>query len=428
MKKISALLACFCTIVLLTTSCTESVNVVKHTDLELIMEHDQVLLPGESCEYSFNYRVIDAVEGGQIEVVIPPAYDWLELGSVNAHDESYGLITLKVGENVVKDNIRNAVITVKYNYDGKSVSKMFNLIQEFITLVYSMEAQYGKSVYYGDQYGYYNHLLYLTVTDPDQDVEGYFKLDLFTKENSSDMLPLSGVYSVVNGNYATGTDYAISDLISNLVMPDGKGGTETVYFKRGKVTIERNGDLYSVEGELYDDEGGIYRVTLVDKQFSAVDASHNSLLEDDVNEAYNDMFIDAYHVGNLLGGGSTNAWLLYLVPLDIVSGKPLIQLYLAYDESVVDAIEPGEFVPAYTLAPGTFLPGFFSAGCEGAWLSQYNDSLERIPLAPMTTGKIVLTQRENGNFDIVIESEDDNGHSIDITCANAAVQYSEIDM
>ncbi len=423
MKKIFICLIGF-VVAFFATSCSEFAETKKETSLELIIEHDQVLLTGEAAVFSFNYKITDPVEGGQVEVVLPVGFEWLKVESVKVHDESYGLITIRIEENAEKDNIRNAVVTVKYRFDGKSVSKMFNLIQEFIALEYELEAQYGMSAYYGNQYGYYNHLIYLTATDTESPVDGYFKLDLFTRENSTDMRPLPGVYTVVDGSYATETDFAISDMISNVKYPGEDGKTESVYFEKGQVTIERNGNLYTIVGELYGKNGGVYRVRLENKEFSTIDVSHDSRLEADVDETYTDMFIDAFHVGSDLGGINTNAWLLYIVPNEVVVGSPLIQLYLAYDLDVTEAIEPGEFVASYSIAPNTFLPGFFSAEYAGAWLSMYNEDLDRIPVAPMKTGKVELIQLENGNFDIKIESEDDNDHSIKITCTNAKVKYT----
>ncbi len=414
----------------LVISCNEITSVEKHTDLELLLEHDQILVPGNGGAYSFNYKVTDPVEGGRIEVLVPAGYDWIVLGSINEHDESYGLITLEIAENIDKDNIRNAVISVKYTFDGESISKMFNLIQEFVPMEFILNAKYGLSQYWGNRYGYWNHHIYLTDTDISQPVDNICELDLFTKNNSEDMMPLPGVYTVVNTDYAWTTDFAIDNMLSSVRFINENGDGKSKVLSSGQITIEKNGTVYNIYGDLYDVDGRCYRIIFENGEFSVQDRTYDSQINEDIDETYSDMKITAFHVGDM-EMPNTNLWFLNMSPSDAQPGDAVIQMTLSYDLDVVDGIEGGVFVAdtMFDVEPNTFLPGYFSAGYYGSWyftyIGQAYDGTKELgsPIAPFKFGQIELVELENGNFDVIIDVEEDNDHTIKIVSRNVSVEY-----
>ncbi len=424
MRGIIKFLIPFFAISVIALSCSEIAG--GDPEVKLLLESNQILVEGQSGTFTFNYRITDPVEKGQIEVVVPEGIDWVKVESLDIHDEAYGMIVLGFTENIGTD-FRNSIISVNYVYEGKTITEIFNLIQNCIQLEYDMEAKYGRCAYNADRYGYFNHHIYLAETDLSQEVLQYFKLDFYTKEDSKDMQPLPGVYTVVDNQYAWQTDFAIDKSLSTVRLLDENGRGYSVMLESGQITIEKDGNIYNIHGDLYDKEGKCYRVRFENGEFTVIDTSHDSTIPDDIDASYEDMRMKAYHVGDkeLLG---TNMWFIDLTPVNMTVGDPIIQLSLAYDLDIVEAIEPGVFVPEYRLSPGTFLPGYFGAGYFGSWLftcsGQQGDKFELgNPMAPFIDGKVELKEDADGTFDIFIDVIDDNEHTIKITCTDVPVEY-----
>ncbi len=409
---------------LLALSCSEIAG--GDPEIKLLLDNNQILVEGDSGTFMFNYKVTNPVKDGYVEVVIPDGIEWLKVEALNIHDEAYGMVVLAFPENISTDH-RNSIVSVNYNYGGRTVSEIFNLIQNNIQLEYVMEAKYGRCAYNADRYGYFNHHIYLAETDLSQEVKQYFKLDLYTKEDSEDMQPLPGVYSVVDNQYAWQTDFAIDKALSSIRLLDENGQGYSVLLEYGQLTVEKDGDIYNIHGDLYDKEGKCYRVSFVNGEFSVVDTSHDSTIPDDIDTAYSDMKIKAYHVGDKELPG-TNLWFLDVTKTNMTVGDPIIQLSLAYELDLKDNIEAGVFTPEYRLSPGTFLPGYFGAGYYGSWFftcsGQQGDKFELgHPMAPFIDGMVELKENADGTFDIFIDVTDDNEHTIKIVCSGVPVEY-----
>lgn len=426
MKRIYIFCMFLCALAFLAVSCSDITGGGK-PGVKLLLESNQILVPGESGTFSFNYRVTNPVKGGEIEVVIPEGTEWVKLESLDIHDDAYGMVVLSLVENIEGDH-RNVVVSVNYNYDGSTASEIFNLIQDNIQLECMMEAKYGRCAYNSDRYGYFNHHIYLAETDLSQEVEQYFKLDLYTKEDSEDMMPLPGVYVMVDNQYTWDTDFSIDRALSSIRLLDEDGKGYTVMIETGELTVEKDGSVYNIHGEFFDKDGKCYRVSFVNGEFSVIDTSHDSTIPDDIEETYTDMVMKAYHVGDMELPG-TNMWFLDIAPADMEAGDQIIQLSLAYELDVENKIEPGVFLPEYKLSPGTFLPGYFGAGYYGSWLftcsGQQSDGRFEIgnPMAPFIDGVIEMKENADGTFDVIVDVVDDNEHTIKVTCTDVPVEY-----
>ncbi len=430
MKKFLIFCICACSVLFLAISCSDIKNNAS-TQIEIILDNEQVLVSAEEGGIVFNYKVTNPVEGGVIEVVVPDGFDWIKVDSINVHDEAYGMITLQLAENVSKE-FRNAVITVKYNYDGKSVSDVFNLIQENIPLEYEFVAKYGICQFWGNQFGDYNYHLYLTETDISKPVAQYCKLDLYTKEKSEDMLPLPGVYTVVDNDYAWTTDFSLYSKLSTMTLADENGKGYLVTPVSGEITVEKNDKRYDIHGNLFDKDGKCYRIKMENVELTATDNSYDSQLSEDIEATYTDMLIKASNHGDI-ELPNTNLWFLTIGPKKVKEGDPILQLTLFYDLDVTEKLEACVFTPGNYGRPATFLPGYFSAGYDGSWYFTCNRVISEnkydvgSPIAPFKTGQIELIEKGEDVFDVIISVEDDNNNTINITCKDVPVEYEVVE-
>lgn len=360
-------------------------------------------LPFEASPVEVSYTVTDPVDGATVEADFQ-GVDWIS--DINTSVD--GVVTFNVSEN--SGDSRSAVMTLSYVYDGGSAQAQINIIQNATDYKYSLDASYATGYYFGDIYNTPGMRYYIWFTEnlPNEDgalAQGLnYCLDIFSSApvNLEAIAPADGIY-VISDSYYPGTLNG-GNGGSRMAVVNPDNSAEEIYFQECMLNITHEGDQYTIEAYMTDENGDGHRLTYTGP-IALTNASYYSTLEEDYEINLDNATASAVYYGDYYGNGTSNYVLSLVTRSEVVTFE-----ILAPATSDAQSIDAGTYNMANTGAPFTFLPGYLSAGSlyQSWYYSIGSDGAATSPYSPLVGGYFEISKDGNGNYTISLHVEDDS--------------------
>ncbi len=384
MGKLISILA-FAGAILLASSCNETTPdktpEVESPALNITTDGSQITLSSDGGDALFKYEIVNPQGLDSVVITLEEDPEWL---SISKHESfaTSGRVTLAVEKNYA-NRTREAMVKITYIYaeDKEPVSKL--------GIIYQMEGDYfieelnaGLCRYWSmDEAGLYHYEVILGTSDYTGSTPGssYYAINFCDSIETADLLPEPGKYI-----YAEEISYRTGKCLFGYYMSyyslDANG--EIDYSSRVDTftdfTIEREGDIFTIQGELTDFEGQHHRVYYQ----GTLDSKHyydfmTDLKEDKPLDLSN-MHIEAFFSPLYFWA---NLWTIYLVPDVPQEGDPMFVMELYVDaeggDDFAKGIPTSEYPRDYV---GMCDPYLFNAGhlynrqyLRGSWLYSCTD-------------------------------------------------------
>ncbi len=391
----------------------------------------QLSVMAEDTIASFNYEIVNVVEGGEISVSLENV-DWIKDYDIVEHKVS-GTINLHLLENESIEN-RSEVITVTYSYNGKAIVEGINVIQSTREYDYDYEAQIAVCNYWGldtVETNKYAYDLYFGQGDLTMESQGeaYYALEFLTDEPGDGFYLKEGVYNVCQpGQYA---DFTINPVYS-LYLSVGDASEEedydvVAYFSKGQITVEREGNIFTIYGYLRDREHHNHKI-YYSGEMGFQNKTVESTLKGDVDMDLSKATIQAY----FYGGEGVSSWMLSIGQEDRAAGSSMLQIQLAakpesnYENGL--ATETFVFDTKNESAVGTFYRGVKTESYSGSWYytsAGLDDGVLLVvdPAGPFRGGEIKIERVDRDKINLQVDVVDDAGNKITASGNNIPVLY-----
>ncbi len=412
----------------------------KNPTVNITTSNAQMFMQFKDSVGTFDYEIVNPVKdedgGGVVAVEVFEGAEYVLELSVEEFITS-GTVTFSL-ENNLDDDDRNIVILVKYIYgDNADVAQAAMTVVHKAEFSYNVELTQALSTWYGEaggDSGLYNYEI--TLGNPTYYLGAgvqVYVLDLYSETNTGDMLPPAGTYTLVDEMNVGVSDMTMSQGYTYYQRVNSTNTDLEAFasFALGTVTIERDGDSFTITGEFLDG-GDIYHYVNYQGTMDVRDADDLSSFTKDTEfdltglKGQYKCFPDAFGNGN-------NVWSLSLTTESLLAGSPMISLQIVtsadYDSEtgLPTATFTADTENKYDV--NTFSPGFvdeedgslvccwfFTCATEGSMM--IGD-----PVAPMTDGSIKIENNGDGTIDIIFDVLDDAGHKLTGTAENVPMEY-----
>ncbi len=352
------------------------------------------------------YEIVNPQGLDSVVVSVAEDGEWLENVELEKFQTS-GRVSFEATRNISTE-VRSTVLTITYFYEeGKSVYAIANISQSCEIFDYNFSGKAAICRYWGRGLATYEYEVILGDVDYTLGTAGatYYTINFCDSIETEDHLPGAGNYhfpeesNMSEGKHiytgycsyykmnASGTDYEEGPL----QIWDGKD-----------FTVEKDGDIYTIYGDLFDQTGKQHRIYYQGKM-DLYDGTVLSDFKEDVALDLSGMHVEA-SIMELYGW--SNLCSMYVVPDSPKEGDPIIRI-----ELYVDADDRTLVTADYTPDDGMCNPFYFNGG--HLWDRQYTNgtwifSCENVqsdgmydfgrPHAPFVGGEIDLTVNEDGSL------------------------------
>ncbi len=385
---------------------------------------EQLGVSSEAGTVTINYELINGVDGGEVELVVPENTDWISNVKIESFTQS-GMVSFDVEKNISEEP-RSVLLSLNYKYDDKVVSALLNLIQEAVVYDYNMDIAVAECRYYGDQgLGYHIYEMRMGATDYTlvSTGEEYYSLTFLCSNKTETLLPEPGVYEVVGvgaeGDHTIQTDEWSVYLKVN---DEGTQYEEVIEILQGEIKVERDGESYTFSGVVTDEENKLHNI-YYNGEVDVRNMTIMSTIEDDIDMDLTGYTVDAYYNGRAFNTG--NVWMLVIYKSPKTIGDFTFQLQcvtpVEYDMSTGLGLHNFTADVDGTYGYHTFTLGTESiANYNASWIFTwvyYDKDLDQMyvgePAAPFRSGDILVEPSEGGTYAISINTMDDNNHTIE---------------
>ncbi len=387
----------------------------------------------------FDYEIVNPVKGESPATVLVEVFEGDTYVTEIEQDEyiTTGTVTLSLDKNLSGED-HTIIVFVKYVYGENA-----DVAQGAMTIVHKAEFSYNVtltkalSTYYGEaggDSGLYNYEVILG--NPTYYLGGgvqIYALDLYSDERTEDMLPPAGTYTLVDEMGVGISDMTMSQGYTyyQRVNSDNTELEAFASFAEGTVTIEREGETYTIVGEFIDG-GDVYHYVYYQGTIDARDGSKLSSFVKDTEFDFTGLkgeykcFLDAFGNGN-------NVWSLSFTTESLLAGSPMVsmQIVTSADYNSETGLPSATFNAdtKNTYDVNTFSPGFVDEE-DGSFVCCWfftcaADGSMRIsdPVAPMKDGSIKIENNGDGTIDIIFDVKDDAGHKLTGRAENVSMKY-----
>ncbi len=395
-----------------------------------LMPSEAVLeVPYNGGSFVFEYEVQKPVDGGTVSVVLTEGNSWVfNVKEIDPTSLS-GSVSFNVAENTGA-GVREAVFVVSYTYDESTVSSEMKVVQDVLPFEYEFIGVAGICRDWGELGGSYTYDIVLGDIDYSTNAPGgsYYILSFLGDNDSGDMLPRDGVYTVAQKGKTPGKGN-IDPEYSYFIRLETEELVREIEIQpiSGEVSIARDGEELIISGYIVDKSE--YRHSIYYKgKPDAMEGGAETTFFEDVDMELPKMTATVESKGDLYESGS-NIWIIKMFTEEILFGDPCVQIQLATDRDIKKVSKlAGVYTKdsgnafSYNYDPGTFTPGKF--GLQGTWLyhSAGVAGSGRVaigdPAAPLKDGEIELVRNTDGTYNLIAEMTDDAGHSIRFTADN----------
>lgn len=229
---------------------------------ELTLETNEFVVAAAGGSVSVPFELTNASEGSVVTVEPSDEYDWVKVTSVG--DTS---IELSVAKNETEFQ-REAEFTV--SYPGVSADIKFSVFQAAGEPVPAYDYEYVTTLCSGEYYGAFgndgeiNYFVVLSTLPYDEEgyaqVGGaYYIFDMYASPDAGRDIP-AGTYTVGEAGETKAMTFS-PDYSRFVVMGEDEASTFGAYFVEGTMTVAVDGDTYSFEAFLTDEDGSTHHVT-----------------------------------------------------------------------------------------------------------------------------------------------------------------------
>ncbi len=399
------------------------INNGENTPELTIASGDQLAVSSEAGTVSFNYELQNGVDGGEFELVIPDGVDWIQNVVIESFSFS-GMISFDVLENKSEEP-RSAILSLDYKYDGRVVSSLVNLIQEAVEYDYDIPIVAVESKYYGDQgYGYHEYEVILGATDYTLVSTGceYYSLTFLCSNRTETLVPEPGVYEVV-GIGEEGDHTIKTDEWSVYLKVDDEGTQyeDVIEILQGEIRVDRDGDVYTIEGVVTDEEGKLHHI-YYNGTVDVRNMTIMSTIPGDIDMDLTGYTVDAYYNGRAFNTGNVWMIVIYKDPKTVGEYTYQLQCITSLDYDMTTGLGLHNFTAdlygeygynTFTLGTESILS--YNASWIFTWV-HYDEELDQMyvgaPGAPFREGDILVEPDGEGLYSITINVKDDNDNTI----------------
>ncbi len=383
---------------------------LKEPALNITTEGSQVSMNSDGGNALFKYEIVNPQGLDSVTIEIADNPDWISVGKHETFATS-GRVTLDVAKNYA-NKPREATIMISYIWseEAEPLTKQA-IIYQYEGNFYIEDLNAGLCRYWGvDEAGLYHYEVILGTSDHNGNTpnSAYYAINFCDSIETEDLLPEAGKYIYADEiNYRTGK--CLFGYYMSYYSLDANG--EIDYSSRvdsfNDFTIEREGDIFTIQGELTDMEGQRHRVYYQ----GTLDTKHYYDFMTDLKEDkfmdLTDMHIEAFFSPLYFW---VNLWTVYLVPDNAQEGDPMfvIELYVDVEggDNFAKGIPTSEYSRDYI---GMCDPYLFCAGhlynrqyIRGSWFYSCTDVLpngnyeQGRPRASIEYGSISFENDGNG--------------------------------
>ncbi len=402
------------------TSCNElSTDEVQGQDapaLNITTDGSQVTMTSEGGSALFRYEIVNPQGLDSVAISIEESPEWLTVSKHETFSTS-GRVSIAVDKNYA-NTTREATLKITYIYseEAEPITKY--------AIVYQMEGDFiledlnaGICRYWGmDEAGLYHYEVILGTSDYTGSTpnSSYYAINFCDSIMTYDLLPEPGTYVYEDEiSYKTGKCLFGYYMSYYSIDANGQIDYSSKVDSFTDFTIEREGDIFTIRGELADFEGQKHRI---DYQ-GTLDSKHYydfmTDLKEDKPMDLSDMHIEAFFSPLYYW---VNLWTIYLVPDNPQEGDPMFVMELYVDaeggDDFAKGIPTAEYLRDYV---GMCDPYLFNAGhlynrqyIRGSWLFSCTDVTSN---GNYEQGR----PRASIEYGCIEFSNDGNGETVDIS-------------
>lgn len=255
----SSIFFALCAFLFLSVACETQKNEVGNITFSL--DKDTLVIPSDSGEVYLTYNLSEHPEEGQFVVYTESGDKWISFLGDNAAEST---IALEVKENTAIED-RVDTVTIRFDYNGGSVSDSFVITQEGRGYDVLIEAKICTGEYYvKDRNGNSKYYVWVSTQGLWVDDSEGINFDLYAPEpelNDEGMVRTipEGTYTFAAGEYEQGT---FSEL-SYYGIASGKFYMPQYFLTGGTMTVthlDENGDNIKIDALVNGMDGRIYRL------------------------------------------------------------------------------------------------------------------------------------------------------------------------
>ncbi len=390
----------------------------------------------------FDYEILNPVDEDVRHLItfdLIEGQDWVK-EIVLEEFVTTGTVTLKIPYNDSLES-RNAVVNINYVYgdDMKMVSDII-VFTQLSAQYYNLDLDKGICVYRTLSDGsnsIHNYAISLGV-DTYYEISGadIYSLDLYSTTKTEDGLPVTGTYTLVDESTMGVSDMTMAKGYTYFVSYEQSTGIwdAFAYLNEGMLDINRNGDIFTIKGEFYD-ESGIMHIVDYEGELDVRDGSKNSSFVGDTELNLKGLTGEAHCFGTYEWSKGNYIWSVEFVTADMKVGSPIIVLELitASDIDIEKGIPTGTYAVASTseklYQAGTATLGLVSdEGHLGSWYYTCGIDGSRTqsdPMAPFNGGDMRITNNQDGTVNITLNVYDDAGNLLTGTVSGVPMTYTD---
>ncbi len=402
------------------------------TKIVITTMNGQIAVDSDEQSVSLSYEILNPKEDGTVIVEIPETNDWISNPVIDVDAKT---ITMDLAKNQTPGS-RSEIITVRYKYGEESVVAVANIIQTETVYDYVVNCTYSISKFYGQGMAedmnlqcYYLRMGTVNFNVNTREPKTWiYSFDFYLDEVTENKLPASGTYKFVTSGEET--DFTFSDFGTSATYYGEDLVDYTDYMKlnfyEGTVTVEQEGDEYTMVAILTDMDGKLHYVSYKGVP-EMKDVTVLSTLEGNIEMELKNYDIVASDYDDFYGEGMRN-WRFEIYG-DLYIGDYILVLDVLTPMDVTEFTETILFDSYYaepTEATSFYLPG--QAEQQLSWLVTYHgDGVDfGDPSAAILYGTILLEAKDNGKFKMTTDVYDQLGNSIKLTMDDMEFYYYDM--
>ncbi len=365
------------------------------------------------------YEIVNPQGLDSVVISLQDGVDWI----TDIRHEKFqtsGRFTFEAERNL-SNEVRSAAFTVKYIYgEEDSVYAIANISQSYEIFDYNFVGNAAICRYWGRGIATYDYEVILGDKDYTLGTPGatYYTINFCDSIETDDRRPRAGHYHFPEESNMSQGPHIYTGYCSYYKLDANgqfEGGKPLQIWDGKDFVVEKDGDVYTIYGDLFDQEGKQHRI-YYQGTMDLYDGTILSDFKEDVVLDLSDMHVEAT-VSELYGW--SNWCSMYVVPNHPEEGDPIVRIEL-YVEAGVFELQSA----SYLQDDGMCNPFFFNGGhlwdrqkMNGTWIfscsNVQSDGMYDFgrPRAPFVDGQIDITVSEDGqSVDLKLNVVDSQGN------------------